>query len=89
MRVLATYEGAAGRVALVLHPGLVRLLPADEAHQAREAHGAVVARRRGLVVEAGLRHARWQRPSAHTTTTTPRKLYTTHHLRPRHAQITL
>lgn len=66
MRVLAPDEGAVGRVSLVLDPGLVGLLPADEAHEAREAHRAVVAARRGLVVEPRLGHASGESPSGGT-----------------------
>jgi len=41
-------------VALVLGPGLVLLLPGDQAEVAGEADGAVVAVGGGLVKEAGL-----------------------------------
>jgi len=51
---LSAYEEAAGGVALVLGPGLVLLLPGDEAEVAGEADGAVVAVGGGLVEEAGL-----------------------------------
>lgn len=70
MCVFAAYEGTVGRVPLVLDPGLVGLLPANQADHAGEAHGAVVAARRRLVVEARLGHPRWQSPSAQTITIT-------------------
>lgn len=56
LRVLALDERTGRRVSLVLGPGLVGRLPADQADAAGEAHGPIDARRVGLVVEAGLGH---------------------------------
>ena len=57
-------EGTVGRVPLVLGPGLVGGLPADQAGGARETHGHVVPGLVRVVVEPRMRHLLRQRPSA-------------------------